>query len=342
MPSVDEALAGAKSSQLAAAQGAGIDALSQGAVVLFRLYLRQVLPADGFVFWVRADQLSPVAALNTHAYNPTRQVTPASLHHSTVNQQDADESFSLQRMTLTCQQPVDFLTDIAPNELWVGEHAGLRFAFSQRTGYYRQANVFHYRGDALYPALETQLVDSLQQLRPATVVSNSLPIWLGLNTLPPPPVPLTARPPFTSQLPFTLYPSYLVPDNLPPPYAAVNIGDDDTSPLTAGAYYDNTLGRYQHARDRVRITTFGVRGEDVATLLDTVTQFTLMHPTALGVMNTPTVRDAKRGQVEFSAIAQKKVIEFVVSYTQTALRDLTRQLITSWTVNYGFPPRVAA
>jgi hypothetical protein len=326
LPTVDVALeaAGPGGSQLAAAQSAGIDLLSGGQVILFRLYNRVVSPLDGFVYWVRADAMTPGAnpgllGPNQQALNvgtvvgapPTRQVTPSSLHHTTLNQQSGDESFSLQKIVLTAQQPVDFLTAVSPTALWVGEFGGLRFAFSQRSGFYVNANTYHYRGDALYPSLATQLVESPQQLDTSLVVSNSLPIWLTLNEQ------------------FPVYPSLLVPDNMAPPYGAVEIGEDDTTPIAAGAVHGPTLTRWQLVKDRVKVTTFGARNDAIQDYLDAVAGYTLRNPGVMGLCNTPTVRDAKRGQVEMSIIAQKKVITFEVNYFQNRVRDIARQLILS-------------
>jgi hypothetical protein len=323
---VDVALgaAGPGGSQLAAAQAAGIDVISGGQVILFRRYYRVVSPLDGMVFWVRDAVITPGAvpgflgpnqqALNVGsiiADGPTRQVTPSSLHHTTLNQQSEDESFSLQKITLTAQQPVDFLTDIAPTVLWVGELNNLRFAFSQRTGFYINANTYHYRGDALYPSLATQLVEDPAELDLSLSVSNSLPIWL-----------LIAQPGT-----FPAYPSYLVPDNIQPPYASVHIGEDDTTPIAAGAYHDQTSTRWQLARDRVRITFYGVRNDAAMDYLDAVTRYTRENPAVIGVKNTPIIKDAKRGQTEMSIIAIKKVAVFDVNYFQSRVRDVARQLI---------------
>jgi hypothetical protein len=325
---VDVALEAAKhgaNSQMAAAQAAGIDVLSGGETIVFTLYKRVVLPIDGFVFWIRADTLAANSSLNSSPLNSVpfntmpsvaspagfKQIKPSSLHHTTVNEQSEDESFSRQTMTLTCQQQVDFLTDIAPTDLWIAERHGTRFAFSQRSGFYRQANTYHYRGEALYPALETQVIDFPEQLDNRQIVSNSLPIWLRLaNTFP-------------------IYPGFLVPDNLPPPYASVHIGDDDTTPIQSFPWTNAMGDRYQLVRDFVRITTYGVRNDEILDWLEFVTQYTLNNPGVMGLMNSPINRDSKRGQTEMSIIAQKKIITVEVDYYQTRIVNLARQLITS-------------
>lgn len=302
---------------------AGLGVLDANATLNFTLYKRVVLPVDGFVFWVRADILSPSALVNSTVVNrwtanqarviqtpaPVMAV-PGSLHHTTLNQQDQAESFSLQQFRFSTPQPVDVLTAIQPDELWIGDWKTLRLAFSSRSGFYEQAGMFHYAGDALYPALATQVIDSPDQLLSRqVVVSNSLPIWLKLATL------------------FPVFPSFLVPDNIRPPYAAIHIGEDDTYPMQSAPWHDSTGTRWQLVRDTVRVTTYGVRNDTFMDWLDLVTQYTLDNPGIMGIMNSPVPRDAKRGQTEFGIIAQKKVITFEADYYQTRVRDVARQLI---------------
>jgi hypothetical protein len=301
----------------------GLAVLDENATLTFTLFKRVVLPADGFVFWLRADILNQPSVYNAAPFNvppnntPPQIVTPAqtfdaagSLHHTTLNQQDEAESFSLQKMVFTTPDEVDQLTSIAPDELWIAEWSNLRFAFSSRTGFYYQAGLYHYAGDALYPALATQVIDSPEQLEAKLlIVSNSLPIWLTLQTA------------------FPLYPSYLVPDNITPPYASIQIGDDDTSPLQNAPNYDATNSSWQLCKDRVRIVTYGVRNDAIMDWLDYVFGWMLANTSVMGLMNQPVPRDAKRGQTEFSILAQKKVIDFEVSYYQHRGRDQARQLI---------------
>jgi len=321
MTTINEGLG--KSGQMATALAQGIDVLDLEQTVTFTLYKRVVLPADGFVFWVRAETLNPSALPNTAAVNT---VTPnqtgsvksdapyfqarGSLHHTTINRQDPEDSFSVNRMIFTSKDAVDNLAAIAPDSLWLGLTNGYRYAFSSRSMWYRQAGLYHYSGDAVYPTLSTQIVENPAQLNVTDrVVSNSLPIWLGLNKF------------------FPIYPSYLVPDNIEPPYASVHIGEDDTFPMTSGATHDATGSRWQLAKDTVRVVTYGVRNDTIMDWLDYVNDYTFAHPDVLGVMNSPIPRDAKRGQTEISAIAQRKVITIEASYYQSRLQSLARQLI---------------
>lgn len=319
-------------SQLAGALGAGIGVISQDAELTFTLYNRVVLPLDGYVFWVRADLLSPSAMVNFSPLNsyppgsiPT--ATPAliqkvagSLHHTTLNQQDETESFSLQQLIFTSQKPVDVLNAIAPNQLWIADWNNLRFAFSSRTGYYKVANVYHYKGDAVYPTLATQIIDNPAQLDASNViVSNSLPAWLSLNGILP------------------VYPSFLVPDNIEPAYGVIHIGETDTRAIQPVPVITGRGNHWQLASDKVKVTLFGLRNFNAIDYLDYVLQY-MTDSGVLGLMNSPIIRDAKRVQTEISSVAMKKVIEFEVSYYQVRVREIAQQLITQALINYTFVP----
>ena len=335
MPSIDESIG--NQGQIRSVLGAGLDALDLNQTVTWTAYHRVVLPADGFVFWVKAEILSPSALVNSsplNSFTPNQApvvVTPAasftaqgSLHHTTVNRQDEAESFSVNRMIFTSKDPVNDLNDIAPNTLYLATTNGQRYAFSTRSMWYRQAGLFHYSGDAVYPALASQIIDDPVDLNARDIiVSNSLPIWLQFNQL------------------FPVFPGYLVPDNLRPPYAAVHIGEEDTTPLQAGAWHDSEGSRWQLVKDTVSVTTYGVRNSDIMDWLDMITEYTFQNPGVMGVMNSPIPRDAKRGQTEISAIAQKKVIRFDVSYYQARIRQVSRQLITSAFLEDFIVPLVA-
>jgi hypothetical protein len=244
-----------------------------------------------------------------------------SLHHTTVNKQSPDESSSQNRLVFTSKCRVNDLNDLTPDGLYMAEVDGHRYAFSTRSGWYQQAGLYHYSGDAVYPAMATQVIDNPADFEgQQIVVSNSLPIWLRLNQL------------------FPVYPSFLVPDNLPPPYAVIDIGEDSTTPLQSGATHDETGTRWQLVKDIVNVTTYGVRNDTIMDWLDIVNDYTLNNPGVIGVMNSPVPRDAKRGQVEISALAQKKVITFEVSYYQARALQVARQLITEAFLKYIIAP----
>jgi hypothetical protein len=241
-----------------------------------------------------------------------------------VDRQDPDESFSVNRMVFTSKQSVNDLNEIAPDTMYLAHTNGNRYAFSSRSMWYQQAALYHYSGDAVYPSLASQIIDYPNQVPTDQVVSNSLPLWLTLNAF------------------FPLYPSFLVPENIAPPYASVHIGEEDTTPMTAGTTRDASGSLWQLAKDRVRITTYGVRNNTIMDWLELVKEFTLANPTVLGVMNSPVPTDAKRGQVEISTIAQKKVIMIEADYYQSRIQALSRQYITKALLeDFLVPPLVA-
>ena len=114
-------------------------------------------------------------------------------------------------LTICSAKPVGFFVDdTSPRRIWpariiacavarvgccsdgiVGGFGEVGFSFSARRSYYQQADLHHYVGDAIYPAFETQVIDTSEELtellEDRLIVSNSLPIWLSL---PPPGVPI--------------------------------------------------------------------------------------------------------------------------------------------------------
>ena len=314
----------------------GVRQLSLEQTVTFTKYVKLVMPLDGFVFWVRADLLSPSALFNAARFNRSafnqspRIITPAptatvqgSLHFATSVRQVEDETIAVKNVVFTSTQEVQDLAQIGPTVLFIGEIEGIPFAFSQRGSFYEQARLWHYRGDAVYSDMQSQLVNSLDGFdRLNVVVSNSLPIWLSLNNYQP------SGPAYGFGNPVMLYPSYLVPANLPPPYGVVHIEPERTRSLQSAPYIDATGSHWQLASDWVRVTLYGARNFNALNFLDAVNQFSLDYD-QIGIMNAPVVRDEKRTQAELQAIAQKKVIEFEVSYYQTTARNVALQLITS-------------
>jgi len=311
--------------QMGGALAAGLDTVDLNQAVTFTLYRRVILPYDGFVFWVRADQLSPSALINSTALN---RFTPnqaqllnapassfqafGSLHQTTVNRQSEDESNSTNRMIFTSKTQVLDLNAVDHDTMYIAESGGLKYTFSTSNMRYMQSGLHHYSGDAVYPALASQIIDFPEQLNARDiVVSNSLPIWLTFNQL------------------FPVYPSFLVSDNMVPPYASIHIGEDSTHPMTSGATHDRVGSRWQLVKDAVRVTTYGVRNAMILDWMDMITEYTLGNPGVMGVMNTPVPKDAKRGQVETSTLAQKKVIQFEVNYYQARVRDIAQKYITS-------------
>ena len=323
MTTADEAAAAG--TPLAAALGQGLDTLDLGQTVEFVKYIRVVLALDGFVFWVRADLLRGGAAFNEAAYNailfnavPKQsaaapvKVVKGSLHVATTQQQNEDESFAVNYMIFTARSQIQDFDVMLPHEMYIGRQGDLQFAFAEQRSFYQQADLFHYRGDAVYPALATQVIDDLAQFSSRNlIVSNSLPIWLGLNKIMP------------------VFPSFLVPDNIRPPYASVHIPPDRTMALQPIPNLGPTSTHYQLASDEVRVTTYGLNNNAALDYQDYIYDFMTNHDEVMGLMNAPIMRDEKRAQNEMSIIAQKKTITFKVSYYQQTARDIARKLILS-------------
>lgn len=303
MPSIDESLP--HQSQLNAGLVEGVNTLSQNQTVVFTQYVREVLPLDGFIFW-----------FNT----ATTLEIPGSLHWSTDSNQREDETITVNHVVFTALAKVVDFDEIAPSTLWIGNFGEMRFSFSSQASFYEQAGLYHYTGDAIYPAMESQIIDNAAQLDLANVVtSNSLPLWLTLNALMP------------------VYPSFLIPDNIVPPYAAVHILPESTRALQAAPSFDVHLTHMQLVTERVRVTIYGSRNNNALDFQDYVFQYSL-NTDNMGIMNMPVIRDEKRIQNEISVVAMKKSIEFDISYYQSRVNAVSRQLILAAIQTYFINP----
>lgn len=335
MPSVTESLS--QKSPLRTALEIGLEQIDQLQTVTFTQYQRVVLPADGYVFWVKATLLGPSAAFNVGQFNapqmdqPSTTEVPAkefeargSLHVTSEKRQEEDQSFALHRVVFTAEEQVNPLNAVNPNTMYIATVGTVSFAFAQSDSYYRQADLHHYSGDAVYPPLSTQIINTPEELNTREViVSNSLPIWLALTQFGP------------------VYPSFLVPDNLVPPYIVAHIGEEDTATLAPLPSYDLGLisgfgnpTSSQLMRDRVRFTLYGFSNQRGLAYRDYLLQYSLLTD-AFGITATdPVMRDAKMMQREIGVIAQKKTLDMTVSYYQGAVSDIATRLITSVTETF--------
>lgn len=321
MATVSEAATSASS--LNAVQQAGIDVISREQEITFTKYVKLILPLDGFVFWVKADLLSASALSNASAFNswsynePEVLITPAAtitvkggLHYASTMAQDQDESYTQNDVIFNTAGEIQEFNEIGPNVLFIGTIDDIEFAFSRRAELYSAAGIYHYRGIAVIPALKSQLVSSLDGFdAQSAVVSNSLPIWLSLNKIMP------------------VYPSFLVPDNLRPPFATIHIGDDSTTSIQPLPLIDRTRNHWQLTSDDVRVTIYGLRSNAALDYQDYVIDYMYFNDDVMGLMSSPIIVDAKRTQTELGVLAQKKLIRFKVSYYQQRARDIARQLI---------------
>ena len=345
MAGINEAIAA--KTPMGADLDAGVSMLSMEQTVTFQKYIRLVLPLDGYVFWVKADTASPSALLNVMELNqvtlndpgsletPSSFIARGSVHYATDSRQTEAANYAANRVVFTALQPIQDLNRLGPDELYIATYDGplagqtgptgttaIRFAFSSRSSFYKQANLWHYVGYAVYPTMSTQIVDDPRLLDAnKVIVSNSLPLWLNFNHYNPVwPVPVP-RP----RVPF--YPSFLVPDNKRPAYVAVHIGPD-TEAQQGQPFMSSMTDSYVLARDRVTLTLYGCDNQVASDIRDSLLQYSF-DTELWGVMNIPVIADDKEGQNEINTLAQKKKMVFDVSYNQAAIRNVARQLILS-------------
>ena len=320
MTTVDEALTGGSKPPIGAQLAAGLDVLSGNQTVTFTLYQRKILPLDGFAFWVNYSLITPTIG------DPPATVTiKGSLHYSTEVEQEEDSTISMNTIVLTAQSRCDLFNQIDPQWMYLANWNGIRFSFSSQGKYYQQADLWHYLGVAATSVMDGQIIDDQNTLNSLKlVVSNSLPIWLAMPAYRPP------YPGFICPIP-NMYPSFLVPENAPEPYAAVHI--EETKALAQTAALGPRLQSNQLATEIVRVTMYGVNNDDAVTFLNFVIQYSYDW-NYIGMANMPIIVDEKLTQAELQVIAKKKIIEFKVNYLQNSVRDIARQFILHTKVTY--------
>lgn len=314
--------AGAAPGQLAATLAAGVDQISNSQTVSFQQYTKSTIPTDGYVFWVATGSV---------------QQFKGSLHILSERKQEEDQTLAANQFVFTAEEEISPLNAIAPDTMWVGswvlDGATLQIAFSATGFNYQQADLWHYRGFAVYPALASQLVDSAADLPAAPIVSNSLPIWMGLASQSAVYAPFGMAP---------VYPSFLVPDNVAPPYITAHIDPALTTALQAFPVFDwsqranqNTdpsplyqVPSWQLMRDTVRLTLYGLTNQQAIQFYAALMDYSV-DSDAFGFCTSPSIVDDKRAQVEIAALAMKKTIEFQASYYQGTADAIARRLILS-------------
>lgn len=304
MPSLSELQQTAKT-ELNATLTQGLDDLSRFQVVTFTKYIRKVLPLDGFVFWVKASVLSSAPDSELDTVN-----VKGYLHLTTESIQDDEQLYDRNVVTFTAQADIDPFNDIGSDVLYIGEFFGIQFSFSRRTGLNEPANLYHYSGEAIFPYMRSQIINSADDIDLAdVVVSNSLPIWLSLSQFMP------------------MYPAMLSVQNLVPPYATVKCGEQ--SPVAGAFCLDEKQNQYQLVSEDVTITVTGLRNAAVEDFLRYVQDYTLSDKAEMGVMNIPVIQDERVTQNELNIIAMRKKVKFKVNYYQQRMRNVARKLITS-------------
>ncbi|ABP59721.1 hypothetical protein [Enterobacter sp. 638] len=304
MPSLSE-LQQTAVTELNATLTQGLDDLSQFQVVPFTKYIRKVLPLDGFVFWVKASILS-----DDPDPEPDTKDVKGYLHLTTESIQDDEQLYDRNVVTFTAQADIDPFNDIGTDVLYIGEFFGIQFSFSRRTGLNEPANLYHYTGEAIFPYMRSQIINSVDDIDlNDVVVSSSLPVWLSLSQYMP------------------MFPAMLSTQNLSPPYATVKCAN--TSPIAGAFYLDEKQNQYQLVSEDVTISVTGLRNASVEDFLRYVQDYTLTDVAEMGVMNIPVVQDERVTQNELNIIAMRKTIKFKVNYYQQRMRNVSRQLIST-------------
>lgn len=307
MAIIDEAFTAPR--QLEASLESGLRTLSNSQTVTFTQYTKSVLSSDGYVFWVKTA---------------ITQTFDGSLHLGIDQVQEEDQTIAVNHVLFTSFDEISAFNTVGANTLWIGEwetdNATLKIVFNRTAPIYQQAGLWHYSGDTVYPALESQLIDSAANLPTDQIVSNSLPLWLSQNSFAP------------------VYPSYLVSENLVPPYVVVHIDPANTIPLGMAPLYQwpgtspsfnlYNLNSSQLMRDTVELTLYGFSNQKAIQYLSSLMDYSL-NTDYFGFCNSPAIQDEKRTQSEIGVLAMKKRIVIQATYYQNAVDAVARRLILS-------------
>jgi hypothetical protein len=318
MPSSAEATG--QQSFIQAALDAGLNAISARQQVVFTRYQRVSLASDGSIFWVNTGAI--LTAIG-------------SLHYATDREQDEASTLGVSNIIFTSESEVTQFSSVAPEAMWLGmwpieDAPPLRVAFSRQGQYFREADLHHYSGIAILATMLTQIIDSPADIPAGPIVSNSLPIWLAQTNL-------------TGQA-VAIFPSFLVPPNLPGPYIAVHISPEQTESLAAapligpwpgtiepnsGASPLHELPASQLCRDEVTLTLYGFSNQASWQWWAALAEASANGTAPFGFANSPVIRDEKQKQTELAALAQKKTLHISANYNQAAADAVARRLILS-------------
>jgi hypothetical protein len=323
MTSAAEASTG--QNQLASSIGSGLGVLSLNQTVNFTLYVKLILPIDGFVFWVNANLLSDSALIGAAKFNkteiganvvkpalpPTQIVAQGSLHYATEIIQNQDQTAARNHIVFTTQSQIQDFNAVNPNFMYIASFEETRFAFSRSGNYYKQASVYHYHGDAIYSIMDSQIIETIADLDVTDVIaSNSLPFWLSLNEY------------------FNVYPSFLSEQNSALPYATVHIDPKSTQALAGAPFVNSVSSHYQLVQETVKIEIYGIKNAAALEYHDYINNYSVTTDN-FGVMNMPVMQDEHVTQKELGIKAMKKTITFEISYYQQNVLDIAKKMITS-------------
>jgi len=217
-------LAESNRTQLAGILQEAVETISDNQEITFSLYVRMVLPIDGFVFWVNSALLTDEAIAELGDGVERERTISGSLHRQVTSYQAESESRDENFIIFTPIEQCDYFNIQNPKAIYLGEYAGQRFTFSRMDSRYTQSGIWHYRGVAVLPTMQSQLIETQADISEKQIVSSSLPAWLTLNNY------------------ADVYPAYLTPNNLTGPYIAVDCSHP--KPLQAAPLiYDGATAR---------------------------------------------------------------------------------------------------
>lgn len=260
---------------------------------------------------------------------PTDVTVQGSFHYDSLTEQRADATVDSNTVVFTSLSEIQAFNNLGPDFLYIGSYRNIRFAFASRGYLYEQADLYHYVGKAIYSVTATQVIDDINDFDPDVFNSNSIPIWMYMNYYVPPY-------PGGRVCPLPLYPSYLVDDNLAPPFAAVQI--DRTEALAPIPLMDRNSSADHLCRDAVTIHMYGANNRLAADFRDFIEQYSKDWG-KIGISTIGAITDANHVQAELKVIAQRKSLGLSVNYLQSVSRDAARQMIIKAKVNFypGLP-----
>ena len=292
----------------------------------FTQYTKTVLSQDGYVFWVAGSNTLTVKG---------------ALHVSTDREQDTDKTIAMNVVMLDSEGVINEFNKEDSGVLWVGEipipdGGTVKAAFQRRGPFFKNAGIYHYMGYSVFPQFSDILVASSSDIPAGPIVSNSLPIWLGMQAF------LQNVPTITWDTSIPFYPSFLVPENVKPPYVVVHIDPDWTDsvqPVPQYPYSGNALGptdvpSLQLYSDRVELLCYGLNNQQVLQLQAAILEYQLFSG-QFGFTTTPVIRDLKDPMAELQAIALKKSLVFQANYYMQSADAMAKQIIEAATISYN-------
>jgi hypothetical protein len=283
--------------ELASVIAQGIEYLSGATQYTFNLFIKFVSPIDGLVYWIPAPNSEPVTVAG-------------SFHITADQQQNIADSKTFSQVWLSTQTEIPQFRDVGGDSLYCGVVDGRRYAFNSQGKYYRQANVFHYAGDILYPTMETQFINSPDDI--TLTVTNSLPVWLAH--------PLAGVP---------IFPAYLVPKDQPPPYVSVFIPPEKTETLALNLRRSALDNPDILARDEIVLNLVGLSNAQAFQYVRTIENYLRGNIDGVGLAAPFTIHDDHETQTAFSVLAKRKRVILSANYHQKSVVNVARGLITS-------------